>query len=375
MDRLKAEEDSVVKQVLTYIMLTRGPDLLSYKRGSFSLVADFLRGSQCVGFGGHVSERDRSLFTWNDMGVRASAGREIGEELRCPQVDKERLRVGDGLELVGAINDDSSDIGQRHFAFLYRYEVSGDPAWNQPERGERSVTQLQWIEPSDPPILLWDFEYWSQLCLREFFPSLARAAPAYRMRRRAPLRPPHVLCVVGEVGSGKSEAVECLQTDLGYTVINSGKVIAKLLGLPPVPKTGRAEFQDKAWAFIRSEHGPSTLAAALAAQTRKVRSGRALVDGIRQRATLDALRAQLADFALGLLFVHAPVDLAYQFYRDRENPTISIFDFLKLRNSPVESEVRGLIELGDAVLYNWTGRLEYRRAVRALMQSALRSGR
>jgi hypothetical protein len=45
----------------------------------------------------------------------------------------------------------------------------------------------------------------------------------------------------------------------------------------------------------------------------------------------------------------------------------SIADFLAARGARVESEVQGLIADADAVLYNWTGTLEYRNTIRQMM--------
>jgi hypothetical protein len=41
---------------------------------------------------------------------------------------------------------------------------------------------------------------------------------------------------------------------------------------------------------------------------------------------------------------------------------------MKVREAPVETEVRKLIQVADAVLYNWNGRTEYRTAIRTLMR-------
>src|SRR2546422_6419167 len=41
---------------------------------------------------------------------------------------------------VGALNDDSSPVGRRHFAFILRYEASDDPAW---DRSEEHTSELQ----------------------------------------------------------------------------------------------------------------------------------------------------------------------------------------------------------------------------------------
>src|SRR5262249_11130735 len=162
--------------------------------------------------------------------------------------------------------DDSSKVGQRHFAFVYRYEVSDDTAWVRPERGEKSVTQLRWIDLKTETVNLWDFEYWSQLCLRKFFWKSVRASPTFRVYRRGPLKPPHILCVLGGVGSGKSEATRVLVEDFGYAEISTRRLVAELMGVPPMPQTPRERFQEMAWDFIQAPGGPERLADAIGAE-------------------------------------------------------------------------------------------------------------
>ncbi len=249
-----------------------------------------------------------------------------------------------------------------------RYDVSPDPAWNEPERGEKAITQLRWISANDPGrVWLWNFEYWSQLCLREFAPRLVLVRPAYRLLRRLPLKAPHVLCVIGPVGSGKTLATEVLRNDFGYEEINTGQVVAELLGVPPVPCTPRPEFQRLAWDFISSSDGPERLAKRLLAIAREKNSPRILVDGLRQRATLESLKQAADGTRIGIVFVNTPADQAYTFYADRIEQGATMGEFLTVRSAPVEREVQGLIAMADAVLYNWTGRPQYRETIKALM--------
>ena len=209
-DRLAAETNDSFKQVVTYIMVTRGDAVLAYKRGSFNRTEDFLRGSHCIGFGGHVAAIDRNLFGFRDMGIAENVFRELNEELVLPEADRRRLVQGEGIKCVGVLNDDSSSAGQRHFAFLYSYETSKDPAWDSPVRGEKSITQLRWLTPDTKNDPIWAFEYWSQLCLRAYFPALVETTTAYKIVRRNPFRPPHTICVLGAAGSGKSEVTKLL---------------------------------------------------------------------------------------------------------------------------------------------------------------------
>jgi predicted NUDIX family phosphoesterase len=369
MDRLAAEDLDTHKQVLTYIMVTRGDSVLAFKRGNYNRVEDFLRGSHCIGFGGHVIQEDRNLFTTSGLGVLEGAARELLEELALPKADILRLQSGEGMDVVGVLNDDSSDVGRRHFAFLLRYEVSDDSFWDDPRRGEKSITQLRWLGPGSEPRAIWHFEYWSQLCLRGFFPKLIDAAPAYRVLRRKPLHPPHLLCVIGGVGSGKSEATKVLTKTFGYREINSGRIIARLMKISPVPQTPRDVFQRKAWQFISTPNGPKRLADAILGAARRLEGPRVLIDGIRQQATLEAIRSAAEDVRIGVLFVHTTPDVAYKLYKAREASSISVDEFIRLRNAPVEREVDDMIALSDCVLYNWFGRRRYQRAIHNLMRS------
>jgi len=368
MRRLDAEMANDYKQVLTYILCVRGNgQILAFQRGTYNRTEAYLRGSQCVGFGGHVTELDRTFFNNADLGIGDNAARELLEELRLPKHEIVRVGRRQPLTPIGVLNDDSSETGRRHLAIVYRYDLALETNPASIARGEKSIAKLRSINLSSDALQLSRFEYWSQLCLREYFAETVRAQPAFRVRRRARLRPPHLLAVVGPLGSGKSEVTQVLKQDLGYAEINSGRVLAGLLGIPPVPTTPRAEFQRLAFEFIATPAGPATLARALLNEASASGNDRVLVDGIRQLATLDELRKQGNDRRFGLIYVHTAPDLAYQFYRARENSSITIHDFLALRSAPVEAEVESLIGKADAVLYNWTGLFEFRNIIRAMM--------
>jgi len=321
-----------------------------------------------VGFGGHVSAVDLTLFTRDDLGVLDSAARELAEELRLPDADRTRLRRRQGLRLIGVLNDDSSSVGRRHFAFLLEYRTSGDGAWKTPTRGEKSITQLRWLQPRTAEIPLRNFEYWSQLVLRELFPRHVESQPSYRVRRRRPLKPPSILCVLGPAASGKSEATRVLTQEYGYHEINSGRVLASLLGIPPIPTTPRTAFQTRAWRFISTKRGPDRLASAIWQAVCATDSDRVLIDGIRQESTLQRLKALAGRRRLGIAFVHTPPDVAFRFYVTRFPAQPQLEHFLRIREAPVELEAASkMISLADAVLYNWSGLDAYRTTVRHLM--------
>jgi predicted NUDIX family phosphoesterase len=369
-DRLRAEGRDDFVQIITYVLVTRGDDVLAYRRGAFNRVEDFLRGADCIGFGGHVTAGDLDLFSMTDQGITAGAVRELSEELTLPEDDQRRLAAGEGLEIVGLLNDDSSPVGRRHFAVVFRYEVSQDPSWDEPVRGEKSITQLRWLRPGDR-VHLSDFEYWSQLCLRTFYRRLARLSPAVRVSRGARFRPPHTLCIVGQIGSGKSEATDLLTTEMGYGAVNSGQVLAELLGLPPVSGADRTAFQAAAQSFIAKADGPSRLAAAIAERAAQLGTGRVVVDGLRQTETFAELRRRATD-PVALLYVHAPADVALSFYNARVEASLNMREFARIRDAGVEKEIPDFLEHADGVLFNWAGRDAYRRLVHSFFADSAR---
>lgn len=365
--RSHAETTEEYKQVLTYILVQRGDKVLAYRRGVYNHVEQMLKGADCVGFGGHVTADDRGLFSDDEVGLHEAAARELGEELRLPRVDRDRLLRREGLDLIGFLNDDSSDVGRRHFAALFTYHVSNDPGWDQPKRGENSINQLRWIDPADPSLRLQSFEYWSQLALRHVYPKHVHGQPTFVVRARRPFRTPHLLALVGPLGSGKTQAATVLRDSYGYSEVNSGRVLAELLGIPPVPQTPREVFQAAAGDFILRADGPKQLASAIHAAVQESSNARVLVDGIRHLATMRHLRRMRSQRLTATLFVHTPPDVAFAFYRRREQPDLTSQGFLALRAAEAEAEVESLIGESDAVLYNWAGVENYQSTIDQLM--------
>ena len=236
-DRMAAEQDESRKQLLTYILVRHGKRLLCFRRGVFNRVEDYLRGSLCVGFGGHVSEADRNLYNYQSLKgvILDNAARELSEELSLPQTDRERLKTSTGLRLLGLLNDDSSSTGRKHIAAVLEYAVSASPEWHNPQKGEKSINQLRWLDLDGFPETLREFEYWSQLCITEFFSKAVRNEPSFLIRRKNPFRGSHILCIIGGIGSGKSAATAILTQEFDYREINSGQIVAKLLRIAPVP--------------------------------------------------------------------------------------------------------------------------------------------
>lgn len=362
--RTVAETREDYKQFITYTIIQNKSRVLAFTRGQYNRAAAFLRGARCVGFGGHVTDRDYSLFSHSDLGVRANAAREIAEEISFGKSGRPIVQPED-LEFLGVLNDDSSDVGVRHVALVLRYWVDDSPQWMRPQRGEASINQLRWVDTSTDPVNLSEFEYWSQLAIRNFFPSYLNMVSSYRIVRKSVFTNPHILCVVGAIGSGKSATTAALMKQAQYTQINSGQVMAELLGIPPVPHTPRREFQYAAQQFIAKPDGAAKLAAALAQAARDSGSSKVVIDGIRHPETLAKLKED-APTPVAVIYVYTPPDVAYEMYRGREMDGaagMTFREFIGVYNAPVEGKVKYILGDADAILYNWLGVGQYEHAI------------
>jgi hypothetical protein len=152
---------------------------------------------------------------------------------------------------------------------------------------------------------------------------------------------------------------------LAYEEINSGKVLAELLNIPPIPRISRRKFQAAATEFINSRNGSRRLARAICKYANRLKSERVVVDGVRHRETLNSIK-EFSKRDVAVIYVQAAPDLAYQLYSKRENKSISPRAFFELYSASVEGDVRYLIQDADAIIYNWTGRSEYDAVLDAL---------
>jgi predicted NUDIX family phosphoesterase len=378
-DREQAEERNDVKQFITYVVVQCGHRLLSFRRSFISRAAEFLRGAKCLGFGGHVSAADNDIFSSADYGLETCARRELSEELALRYgAEQEMTRFyastslfrGAPLECLGVLNDDSSEVGRRHLAVVYRAWITDWKIGQLLEKGESSVNTLNWIDLTKNRIDITEYEYWSQLCLRRFFSSNVVSEPvikhiSLRMTQRA-----RTLVVAGRVGSGKSEVSRFLARRLNADVVNSGVELQHLMGAPPIHEIGREEFQRRAEQFIRSPNGPERLAHRIAAAVVAASAERVVVDGVRQPETYDALSAQLEGLT-ALLYVHTPPDIAYEMYRLRESPgtlDVTYRDFLKVFDAPVEADLTTLGRSAQTYIYNFLGIDALRRLLDRLVE-------
>ena len=151
--RSLAENDPSFKQVIPYVIVTDGERVLHYVRGKKSgekrLVA---KGS--IGIGGHINDDDQGLFSASAGEFYKSAvRREVSEEINVEgELD---------AEVIGLINDDSTDVGSVHFGVVHLL-------WREPsqvDKKEQIITQMEFLPLSELISKKDTLETWSQLCL------------------------------------------------------------------------------------------------------------------------------------------------------------------------------------------------------------------
>jgi cytidylate kinase len=321
----------------------------------------------------------------DDLGVSTCARRELMEELSLESPGHEKastptsraitpatvqLFQGATLEQLGVLNDDSSEVGRRHVAVVYRAWL---PDWSVASRlakGDSSIRRLNWLDVARDKVDLSEFEYWSQLCLRRFFPSNVISEAGIRILHPTRLKRRGALVVSGRIGSGKSETATYLATRLGTRVIRSSEILQQLMGTRPLQEIGRKEFQDRAHQFISQVDGPAKLAACIAEAVARAEHDRCIVDGIRHLATYEHLRMALSD-TTSLAYLQTPPDIAFDLYRSREATADLNFtyrDFLRFYDAPVESEISSLGRAADVYIYNSFGLEAFRRTLNEIVE-------
>lgn len=377
--RSEAESRNNAKQFITYVLIQCSHHLLYFRRSYLSRAAEFLRGSKCIGFGGHVSLADNDILSGNDKGLMTCARRELAEELFLPNkngqyVPDRTKQAGRAtvqlfrdipLECLGVLNDDSSEVGRRHVAVVYRAWLADWGIAQKLEKGDSSIKGLNWLDLTRDKVDISEFEYWSQLCLRKFYPSNVISRSSYKILRETKLLNHQAIVVCGRIGSGKSETANYLSNKLGLPLLNSGRVLQELMGTPPITEIGREEFQRRAQEFIRQGNGPDALAACIVEKASRAGSSRYIVDGIRHLATFERLSDRL-NKELGLIYIQTPPDVAYSMYRAREvkdELTFTYRDFLKIYDAPVETDISSLGRLAAIYVFNDFGIDAFRRTL------------
>lgn len=373
LSRIDAETNESYKQVINYVLVKQGNRILRFVRGRYTSAQAMLKGQYCIGFGGHVESHDLydiPLFSHIDSGYESGMLRELNEELNLP---KDALQ-SDKLKMIGVLNDDSSQLGLLHFAFINLLDLSGRDLGRSDLslKREQSINQLKFVPIDRLNDEFEKYEYWSKLCIKAFYGEIANVQPRIRCIRNFRLhRHKQNIAFVGSIGSGKTEACKLLGQEFDYSVLPTGHLVAELTGCPQVPQIRRKEFCEHAYKLISSHTGPEILANAIYKKLSESKKQHFVIDGLRQTRTFEILKKKLKG-KLTLVYVDTMIDNAYDFLRQRESEELSLSEFADLVRHPVEREVEDFASLANIVIYNYGTRECYIDRVRDFFREELK---
>lgn len=165
-DRAQAEKNSSIKQFVTFTLIFHDRKILTYRRGKFTTTSDTLKGQLSVGFGGHVNDKDFTLFSQGGDAFRANAARELREELFFDDLYKDFDDTISRTSLMGYVNVDGDDDAEHHIAVLIAFKHRSDQL---PKKGELSINQLSWLDLSSRKNDLSQFDFWSAIILQNIY--------------------------------------------------------------------------------------------------------------------------------------------------------------------------------------------------------------
>ncbi len=166
MDRAEAEKNDAVKQFVSFTVFHHKHEILVYRRGKYSTASDQLKGAYSVGFGGHVSDDDFTLFATSADAIVENSSRELMEELYLSQMYQSPDEISDRSSIVGLINVDDSSDAQHHIAMLVKF--SHDTR-KLSKKGGLSINDLRWLDTQARLNDTSDFDLWSRLILENIF--------------------------------------------------------------------------------------------------------------------------------------------------------------------------------------------------------------
>lgn len=150
MERPAAELDPTHKQLIPYSIFHHAGRYICYRRGGKSgekrLVA-----KRSVGIGGHINPVDQSHDGLGESMYFNSIEREITEELV--------IGGSHTQEVIGLINDDSSEVGSVHLGVVHRFELSSDDV----RSNEEAIQDLSFYTLAELRAMREDLETWSQI--------------------------------------------------------------------------------------------------------------------------------------------------------------------------------------------------------------------
>lgn len=341
-NRLKAEEDDDYKQIVCYVMVMVGDKLLRFSRRAVNTFNSYIDGKYSIGFGGHISLIDFNLFSANrtDSGYSAGFERELFEELGISEKD---ILTSKNL---GVLNDESTPLGSRHLAFVHLVEIDQNRYKN--DNGELEHVELVSFEEISREYSL--FEYWSKLCLNEYFSDklnfYCHVQDDLKNKFQSQSK---FICVIGGIGSGKSEISKFLCHNYNYYYISASSVLKKHIILPD--NYSREEIQDQGYEFIISKDAHLILVNSIVEEISLSQSTHFVIDGLRFVETYNALRERLKS-KINIIYVENTFDNRLRFYNQRDRQSESPDRFRKIINHPAEQGIEKFLPLANTLIFN-----------------------
>ena len=131
--RAPAETNPALKQLIPYVVVRRGGEVFCTERLSRGNEAR-LHGKLSIGIGGHINPGEGADIV--NEGMR----RELHEELA--------LDVEPDAQLIGLINDDTTDVGSVHWGLVFIADLPDDASCTVRETHKLagSFRSLEWLE-------------------------------------------------------------------------------------------------------------------------------------------------------------------------------------------------------------------------------------
>lgn len=150
MERPAAELDPSHKQLIPYSIFHHNGRYLCYTRGGKSGEKRLVAKSS-VGIGGHINPVDQSHDGLGESMYYNSIEREITEELVIGGTHTQ--------EVIGLINDDSTEVGSVHLGVVHRFELSSDDV----QSNEDAIQNLRFHSLQELIDSRDQLETWSQI--------------------------------------------------------------------------------------------------------------------------------------------------------------------------------------------------------------------
>ena len=354
------------KEIVSYILVKRGDKLLRFNRlpDKTNGKVLYLDGHYSVGFGGAVKESDQDIFS---IGTGYSVYINSVKRLVRGKIGINIDAAGCRIQTMGILIDSSTTTNDRKIAIIHLIEIeeSLSPVYLKTRQKPRFVDFPE-ISKS-----LEEFEFWSILCLQALYSDRIEIKTTIALNQNINLYDQSgILLIVGQIGSGKSEASRILRDEFGFLHISCSGLLKQLLGFRADEEIERKVLQDQGYDFISRPGGHERLAMAISDFMSTYPSDKYVVDGLRFPRTLSELR-KVVNRPITLIYVQSHIKNRFRLYHENHKPSDGFSDFVRITNHPVEREIVKFRPDADIVIYNHGSLDSYTLSLREFFRSEL----